>query len=89
MPERVDARRRRFLAERAGYRCEYCRTPSGLTPSPYSSEHIVPRSLGGDSSVENLAFSCQGCNGHKASKTTALDSATRQPAPLFHPRRQK
>ena len=88
MPEHLDARRRRFLAARAGFRCEYCRTPAGLTPSPYSVEHILPRSQGGPSTLENLAFSCQGCNGHKASKIKALDPATRQPAPLFHPRRQ-
>jgi hypothetical protein len=88
MPERPDARTRRLVAERARFRCEYCLTPAGIVPSPFSSEHILPRSKGGDITLENLAFSCQGCNGHKAAKTTALDPATRKTVSLFHPRQQ-
>jgi hypothetical protein len=75
------------VAGRAGFRCEYCLTPAGLAPSPFSSEHILPRSKGGSGAPDNLAFSCQGFNGHKASKTSALDPATRQYVALFHPRR--
>jgi hypothetical protein len=89
MPERPDARTRRFVAERARFRCEYCLTPAGLAPSPYSAEHILPRSKGGAAAPENLALSCQGCNGHKASRTTARDPATAKTVPLFHPRRQR
>lgn len=89
MPDRLDARTRRLVAERANFLCEYCLTPAGLAPSPFSSEHIIPRSKGGTSAAENLAFSCQGCNGHKASKTNAADPVTRKPADLFHPRKQK
>jgi hypothetical protein len=88
MPERPDARTRRLVAGRAGFRCEYCLTPAGITPSPFSAEHILPRSKGGAPTSENLAFSCQGCNGHKAAKTAGLDPATRTPVPLFHPRQQ-
>src|SRR5437879_1031156 len=87
MPERIDARARRWLAERADFRCEYCRTPAGLSPSPYSAEHIVPRSRRGETTLENLALSCQGCNGHKASRIDALDPATGRAVPLFNPRR--
>src|SRR5271170_7952907 len=86
MPERPDARMRRLVAERARFRCEYCLTPSGIAPSPFSAEHILPRSEGGAATPENLAFSCQGCNGHKAAKTTALDPVTRKSFSLFHPR---
>ncbi|HWH71826.1 MAG TPA: HNH endonuclease signature motif containing protein [Candidatus Sulfotelmatobacter sp.] len=89
MAERLDVRTRRLLAQRAGFRCEYCLTPAGLAPSPYSAEHILPRSKGGADTPENLALSCQGCNGHKAARITALDPATRKTVPLFHPRRQK
>lgn len=89
MAERVSARTRRFVAERADLSCEYCLTPAGLTPSPYCVEHIQPRSKGGDNVHENLAFSCQGCNGHKGNRTTALDPATRQNVSLFNPRREK
>ncbi len=89
MPERVRVRTRGLVAERARFRCEYCLTPAGITPSPYSVEHIFPRSEDGTDTPENLAFSCQGCNGHKAAKTTAPDPATRRIVPLFHPRRQQ
>jgi 5-methylcytosine-specific restriction endonuclease McrA len=87
MPERPDAHTRRLVAERARFRCEYCLTPAGITPSPVSAEHILPRSGGGAATPENLAFSCQGCNGHKAAKTAALDPATRKTVALFNPRR--
>jgi hypothetical protein len=87
MAERPDARTRRLVAGRADIRCEYCLTPAGLAPSPFSLEHILPRSEGGAATSDNLAFSCQGCNGHKAAKTSALDPATRKSAPLYHPRR--
>src|SRR5438552_10011667 len=86
VPERADARTRQFVAERANFRCEYCLTPAAISPSPYSAEHIRPRSQGGSTHAENLAFSCQGCNGHKAAKSYALDPATRLSAPLFNPR---
>jgi 5-methylcytosine-specific restriction endonuclease McrA len=89
MPERLDARTRRLVADRARFRCEYCLTPAGLAPAPYSAEHILPRSKGGNDRLENLALSCQGCNGHKAARTAALDPATRKSAPLFNPRRDK
>lgn len=86
MAERLEARIRRLVAERADFRCEYCLTPSGLAPSPYSAEHIFPRSKGGTDAPDNLAFACQGCNGHKAAKTTGIDPITRRTVPLFHPR---
>jgi 5-methylcytosine-specific restriction endonuclease McrA len=54
MPERPDARTRRIVAERANFRCEYCLTPAGIVPSPFSSEHILPRSKGGNATLENL-----------------------------------
>jgi hypothetical protein len=55
---------------------------------PFSLEHIDPRSQEGETSLENLALSCQGCNNHKYTKTHARDPATGVLVPLFHPRRQ-
>ena len=51
-------------------------------------EHIIPISSGGDSSEDNLWLSCPFCNGHKATKTSAVDPASNREVPLFHPRRQ-
>jgi|SRR6266850_5346451 len=88
MSERPDARTRRLVAERAGFCCEYCLTPAGLAPSPFSAEHILPRSQGGTNANDNLAFSCQGCNGHKYARTEATDPVTGKMVLLFNPRHQ-
>lgn len=80
---------RRLVAERAGNLCEYCRCSFDFSSSPYAVEHINPRAGGGTNDLENLAWSCQGCNGHKLTATTADDSATGGRAALYHPRQQE
>ena len=52
----------------------------------FSIEHIVPRSKGGSNVEENLAFSCQGCNGHKHTATQAIDPINGDRTPLYNPR---
>jgi hypothetical protein len=54
----------------------------------FSIEHILPRYKGGETTFDNLALSCQGCNNHKHTKTQGIDPVTEQVAPLFHPRQQ-
>lgn len=54
-----------------------------------SIEHIYPRDLGGLTEAINLALSCQGCNGYKYVKISALDPVTKRDAPLYHPRRDE
>ena len=39
--------------------------------------------------MPNLALACEGCNGHKGTKTDANDTMTGEHTPLFHPRRQR
>ena len=89
MPNRPGAASRRFVARRAHYLCEYCQTPAAISPAPFASEHILPKSQGGHHDLRNLAFSCPGCNGHKASRIAGIDPATRSFVPLFNPRLQK
>ncbi len=57
--------RKTVVAERAGWCCEYCRSQARFCPDPFVVEHVVPRSRGGSDDLSNLAFACQGCNGHK------------------------
>ena len=71
---------------RAGERCGYCRSPEDFSPDTFSIEHITPRALGGSGEADNLAFSCQGCNGVKSVRVEAFDAATSAFVPLFHPR---
>lgn len=85
--QRVPAKLRRLVRQRALGYCEYCLCPEFCATQLHSLEHILPESLGGQSNEDNLALACQGCNGAKASKTQAYDLATGRLAPLFHPRR--
>ena len=52
-------------------------------------DHILASILGGPTTEENLANSCQGCNNRKHAKTVGRDPASGNEVPLFHPRRQR
>ena len=73
---------------RAGATCEYCRSPDAFSPQSFAAEHIIPRSGGGLTKLENLAWSCQGCNAHKYNKTEGWDAAAGRKVATFHPRLQ-
>lgn len=85
---RIGKSRREQIASRAGRCCEYCRSQEQLSHDDFAVEHIQPRAAGGTDALENLAFCCQGCNSRKFTATSAVDPATGNDAPLFHPRRQ-
>ena len=86
---RITARQRQAVARRARDCCEYCRSQERYSPDTFSVEHIIPRQLGGQNALENLALACQGCNNYKATKTTGYDAATDEQVPLFNPRLQR
>jgi hypothetical protein len=75
-----------LVQERAGLRCEYCRMHQALQGASFHVEHIQPRSRGGVTVVENLAWSCPSCNLHKSDRTEALDPESGALVPLFDPR---
>jgi len=81
--------RQRAVIERADGRCEYCQSMVDYTTETFTVEHVIPVSRGGSSELDNLAFSCSGCNGHKYNKTGALDPVDGKNVPLFNPRKQK
>lgn len=90
MPEsRVTAQQKKAVAERANGCCEYCKSQVRFAIQPFSIEHIIPRSLGGETVLDNLAFSCQGCNNHKYNKTEERDPVSGDTVPLYHPRQQR
>lgn len=86
--DRVSNEQRRVVVARAKECCEYCRSQVKFATQSFSVEHIVPRYRNGETILENLALSCQGCNNHKHTKIEALDPITKQIVPLFHPRQQ-
>jgi hypothetical protein len=89
MPEqRVTTAQRRTIFARAKGCCEYCQSQARFSTQSFAAEHIIPRFAGGETSEDNLALACLGCNGHKHTKTHALDPETEREVPLFHPRRQ-
>ncbi len=80
---------RKLVANRANCCCEYCRSQTQFSIYPFSIDHIIPLSKGGESSLENLAYACQGCNNHKYNKTAELDPVSNKLVPLYNPRRQQ
>ena len=79
---------KQIIAERANHCCEYCLSQACFATQSFSIEHIKPRSQDGETTLENLALACQGCNAHKYIKTTAYDFITQQQVALYHPRQQ-
>ena len=91
--------RRQVRARAKGF-CEYCRCSAHFTNASFHcealhevsaerSEHIKPRDAGGETTLDNLAWSCPWCNAHKYTKTHACDPQTGRRVSLFNPRRQR
>jgi hypothetical protein len=57
-----------------------------LQGATFHVEHIRPTSLGGPSTLENLAWACPSCNLHKADRIEAIDPQNGDIVPLFNPR---
>ncbi len=76
----------RAVIQRAKGYCEYCQLPASFSPASFNFEHIIPLIKQGLTTLENLAFSCGGCNAHKKDKIESIDPLTRQLFPLFNPR---
>lgn len=75
------------MRARANHRCEYCQAGEWLVGQRFHVDHIIPRVLGGETSLGNLCLACPGCNGSKRDRTYATDLETGEVVPLFHPRR--
>ena len=67
--EKVPESIKKVVAARAQDICEYCRSQGTFATERFTVEHIKPRKLGGESILENLAWACFGCNGHKHTKS--------------------
>jgi hypothetical protein len=87
--EYVSAELRRTVTARALACCEYCRSQERYAPQAFSVEHIIPHGKGGETTPDNLALACQGCNNHKYTRTTGYDAANQQSVVLYHPRQHQ
>jgi hypothetical protein len=79
----------RLVWRRAGYCCEYCRTPQEYDETPFEIDHIIARKHHGPTVASNLALSCFHCNSFKGSNIGGRDALTREFTPVFNPRRHK
>ncbi|MFP4009276.1 MAG: HNH endonuclease [Spirulinaceae cyanobacterium] len=77
------------VRERAQGCCEYCWSQEKFATQSFSIEHIYPLSKGGQTSLENLALACQGCNNYKYNKTQGKDPVNQELVSLYHPRQQQ
>jgi hypothetical protein len=76
---------RPIVVARAGGACEYCRLLEAATGVTFHVEHVLPRTHGGMTVLDNLALSCPGCNLTKGDRVSARDRRGRE-QPLFNPR---
>ncbi|MBZ0316602.1 MAG: HNH endonuclease [Anaerolineae bacterium] len=79
---------RRKVAERAEYRCEYCRLHVDNAYFSHEIDHIYAEKHGGKTIETNLCLACADCNRYKSSDLCSLDPLTDEIVALYHPRRQ-
>src|SRR5262245_3583730 len=77
---------RRLVEDRAGGRCEYCRSAVALSGQRFTIDHILATARGGEDDTENLAFCCFDCNSYKQARSAGMDSRTGRSVSFFNPR---
>ena len=86
--QRVPARLRRLVRERADERCEYCRLAETDAFFAHEPDHIIAEKHRGKTTADNLALACFDCNRFKGSDIASIDPATGKLVALFNPRTQ-
>ncbi len=56
---------RKNILVRDGHRCQYC----GGAKGPMTVDHVVPKTMGGRESWDNLVCACSRCNNKKGDRT--------------------
>ena len=85
----INHKTRQIVRQRGNYLCEYCHSSEETSAALFEIDHIMPQSLGGLDSLENLALACQRCNSYRYNFITGIDPETKQELSLFNPRKQK
>lgn len=75
-----------MVIARARGRCEYCHAPQGAIGQPFHFDHVIPKSAGGRTTIENLCYACPHCNLTKGARTQGVDPRTGKTVRLFNPR---
>jgi hypothetical protein len=79
---------RAAVMARAGDRCEYCHLSTRGQVATFPIDHVVPRSSGGLTTLDNLALACPHCNAQKWAHTSATDPVSGASVQVFNPRTQ-
>ncbi|HEY9600982.1 MAG TPA: HNH endonuclease [Allocoleopsis sp.] len=74
------------VRQRANYLCEYCHASEQWQYLAFTIDHVIPLTIGGADTLDNLALACFHCNRKKSGKTTAIDPQSNTEVPLFSPR---
>jgi hypothetical protein len=82
----ISSASRQHIRERANCLCEYCHSSEEASASLFTFDHLLPRSLGGNDTKENLALACHRCNGRRYNFMDGLDPETGAVVSLFNPR---
>lgn len=56
---------RKNILMRDGHRCQYC----GVTRGPMTVDHVIPKTMKGKDTWENLVCACVSCNNRKGDRT--------------------
>lgn len=87
MSQRIPKALKQLIRERAIQHCEYCGVHEDDCVLLHRLDHIVARKHGGETVLENMAWSCFWCNSHKGTDLTSIDPDNGRIVRLFHPRR--
>lgn len=85
----ISASLRRFVEQRADYKCEYCLLPAAIAFFPHEIDHVIPEKHGGTTEADNLALTCWRCNRHKGTDLGSFDPLTGNFSFLYNPRTQR
>lgn len=86
MSEYVPAALRREVRQRANQCCEYCLIHEDDVLLPHEPDHIIAIKHRGDTTVENLAWTCFLYNRAKGSDIASVDGESETIVRLFSPR---
>ncbi len=77
---------RDFVRLRAGRVCEYCRLHEEDCRLSHEPDHVIARKHRGETTLDNLAWTCFACNRHKGTDIASIDRKTGKIVRLFNPR---
>lgn len=84
----ISATLRRKVQERAIGKCEYCFLSEEDAYFSHEPDHIIAEKHGGQTTLDNLAWSCFECNRFKGSDIASIDPINGDIVGLMNPRKQ-